>query len=408
MSLSLRSALCCAALAFLAACGGGGGSGNTAPPDSGALPETACGAARPQTVSIRTAGGQDILSTEDYVDAEIWIDGRKLDTRIRGRGNSTWTMPKKPYRLKLDESTPLYGMPAEKDWALLANYSDKTLLRNEVAFCVAKLLEMEYVPRSRYVEVELNGEYQGLYQLTEHVETGGDRVDIGEEDEAGTGFLVEWDSRYASEDVWFKTRRGSPYVVKSDATEAQVEAIRVFMDDFEESLHAHSAATFERADLASMASFYLVNELMRNTDAFNSSTFMYRRDDGPLRFGPVWDFDIAAGNVDFNDNWKTEGFSTRELGYMSHAFRTPGFDTEVRRQWERLYARADVLNHHIDVLATALQEARQRNFARWSILGSYVWPNHVVYDTYEEELRYLKNWLAARMRWLQTQYGSAP
>lgn len=403
----LRSTLCCTALALLAACGGGGGD-NATPPDTGTLPETACGAARPQTVSIRTAGSRDILSTEDYVDAEIWIDGRKLDTRIRGRGNSTWTMPKKPYRLKLDEATPLYGMPAEKDWALLANYSDKTMLRNEVAFCVARLLEMEYVPRSRYVELELNGEYQGLYQLTEHVETGEDRVDIGAEDETSPGFLVEWDTRYASEDLWFKTTRGSPYVVKSDATDEQTEAIRDFMNAFEDALYTHSPASFERADLASMASFYLVNELMRNTDAFNSSTFMYRRDDGPLRFGPVWDFDIAAGNVDFNDNWKTEGFSTRKLGYMSHAFQTAGFDAEVRRQWSRLYTRADALQFHVDVMVTALQEAQQRNFQRWSLLGSYVWPNHVVYDTYEEEVRYLKDWLTRRMRWLDSQYGTAP
>src|SRR5690606_8462016 len=129
--------------------------------------------------------GQPIESKEEYVDAEIQItnglEGEMLFegiTEIRGRGNSTWGMPEKPYRIKLDEKACLLGMPADKRWALMANYGDQSLLRNDVAFEVSRRLELEYTPRQQYVELFLNGEYMGNYTLTEHVKEGEHRVPI--------------------------------------------------------------------------------------------------------------------------------------------------------------------------------------------------------------------------------------
>src|SRR5690606_4215333 len=128
-----------------------------------------------------------------YVDGELKITkGLQAEvlftgiTEVKGRGNSTWGMPKKPYRIKLDEKAPLLEMPTDKSWTLLANYGDQSLLRNDVAFEVSRRLELEYTPRQRFVELFLNGEYMGNYTLTEHVKESEDRIPI---DEDNGGFV---------------------------------------------------------------------------------------------------------------------------------------------------------------------------------------------------------------------------
>lgn len=387
------------------------------------LKPTACRVAAPTLLRIDTDGAAPITSKETYVGARLQAaagaaDGGALDLRlsIRGRGNSTWDMAKKPYRLKLDTAAALLDMGADRDWALLANYSDKSLLRNAVAFCLGRKLGMDYTPADRFVELQLNGQYQGVYQLVEHVKASSGRVDIGREaaasDDPG-GFLLEIDARL-DEDFWFVSTLGAmPYTVKSDTDAATTSLIAQFIEGFEARLSGAGFADAEAGyaaalDVESLVDFYLVNELMRNNDAFFSSTFVHRKDRGKLVFGPLWDFDIAAGNIDYNGNDAPEGWWVRGTGYLPRLFADPNFTRQVAARWQFLSRQMPELQRFIRQGAEALDAAQQRNFVTWDILDTWVWPNAVVTGSYAGETAYLQDWLTRRAAWLDGEWATAP
>jgi len=170
-------------LGLLTGCGSGGDGTSASTPQNTTTGEVA--QALP-LLRLSTTSGADVTSKEVYVPGSYILrdeHGQELlsgATEIKGRGNFTWTLPKKPYHIKLAASTSLLGMPANRHWVLLANYVDKTLLRNDVTFQLSRWVGMEYTPRSRFVDVEVNGIYQGVYQLTEHVRIAPDRVNIPE------------------------------------------------------------------------------------------------------------------------------------------------------------------------------------------------------------------------------------
>ena len=336
-------------------------------------------------MTIDTTASAPITSTEVYVAGRVQIaptgtsPGVDATTQIRGRGNSTWGMPKSPYRLKFDSKTAVLGMPSDKDWALLANYSDKTLLRNTVAFCLGSMLGMKYVPRQKYAELTLNGQYQGLYQVTEHIKTGDNRIPIGMEDTTiDSGYLLEMDARAAAPDVIVSSAQGTVFVVKSDATAEQVTAIQASINEFETALFGPAFADpvngyAKYIDVDSLVDFYLVNELMRNNDAFYSSTYVYKPRGGKLVFGPLWDFDIAAGNINYNGNEAPEGFYLNNASsYISRAIKDPVFKARVAARWKILSAKMPELQAFIDTSAQTLDVAQTKNFHRWDILGILV------------------------------------
>lgn len=194
-------------LLALVGCSGGGDSQTSSNTGTQGQSTAAPASALP-VLNVQMDNGAEITSKEDYESAKYTIKsdaGQVLNEStldIRGRGNSTWTMPKKPYRVRLTDSTSLIGMPANRHWVLLANYSDKTLIRNDVAFEMSRRVGLEYTPRSTFVEVWLNGIDRGIYQLTEHIRIADARVNIPELDEGDTapdkitgGYLIEIDAR---------------------------------------------------------------------------------------------------------------------------------------------------------------------------------------------------------------------
>lgn len=375
---------------------------------------SACPMAPPAIIRIDTAGGAPILNKDDYVAATVAIDPVddlplfEATTSIRGRGNSTWELAKKPFRLKLGEKSSVLGMPKDKDWALLANYADKSMLRNAVAFCLGSMLEMPYVPRSHFAELTLNAQYQGLYQVTEHIKTGSNRVDIGAEDETlDSGFLIELDVRLDG-DYPFESPWGLPYIVKSDATEEQADAIATHIAEFEMALAGPSftdpdVGYAKYIDVGSVVDFYIVNELMRNNDAMYSSSYIYRPRGGKLIFGPLWDFDVAAGNIN-NGNDNPVGFWVANTAYMSRLLEDPAFVAKVHARWQELRPRMPALLAYIDEAASTLDAAQMRNFNVWDILSTSTWPYGPVNYSYAGEIGYLKSWLTQRAEWLDTQW----
>ena len=268
-------------------------------------------------VNIVTDDNAPIVSKEEYIKANVTIttaDGVTTDvmrTNIRGRGNSSWySAEKKSYRLKFDEKQSLLGRGKDKSWSLIANYFDKTLLRNELAFHMSRLSRLAYTPATDYVEVYLNGSYEGVYVLCDHLKTGSHRMDAD--------YLMEIDVRAEEEDIQVHlTYLGQPVVVK-DPDDISYDSeeytyISGFLTAAENALYSPAYTSPDTGyrqyfDLDSFVDWYLINEIAKNNDAvLYTSCYMNHNEGGKLCMGPVWDFDIAFGNVNYNDNDKPEG-----------------------------------------------------------------------------------------------------
>jgi hypothetical protein len=384
------------------------------------------------TLSVSTTDGAEIVSRETYLTGTYSLadeDSAPLAAgalEIRGRGHSTWDfMEKKPYRLKLAGSTELLGMPANRHWVLLANHSDKTLMRNELAFEFGRLLDMEYLPRSRLVDLELNGAYQGVYQLTEHVRVAPERVNVETLKAADSspelisgGYLLEVDAR-RGEDFCFDSQQGTlmvfcvatPEKLLEPAWAAQRQYIEMYMAQTEAAIFSpqfRDPATGYAAwlDVDSAIHYFLVNELFRNIDVnLQYSTFFFKRRGGKLTFGPLWDFDLAIGNVNYGSADQTAGWHIRLAPWFSRLFQDPAFEARVKARWQLMKTDGtlDALFAYIDRREAELALVQARNFSRWPVLGSYVWPNRVITGSYAGEVAAMRGWLLARTRWMDAQ-----
>lgn len=378
-------------------------------------------------VRIVTENHTPIASKEDYLRATLTIDPNgtaeaalSVPLRIRGRGNSTWTMAKKPYKLKLDAKASLLGMPSDKDWVLLANYADKTMLRTRVAFELGNRVGLAWSPRSRFVELFINDAYQGTYQLGEGIKVDNDRVDIPELDEdeiAGSeltgGYLLEVDMRLGG-DVFFYTGIGVPLLIDTPEapTPEQFAYIQDYIQQVEDAIYSDNSADPATGyaayiDVDSFINWYLVNEIMKNNDSiFFSSCWMYKQRDGKLFMGPLWDFDIAGGNIDYNDNDDPTGWWVRKSRWFDGLFSDPAFRERVKARWNELKAeQLDTILDYIDNSSDALAQSASNNFQRWPILDQWVWPNAVVTGSYEGEIQYLRQWLQSRIAWMDAQFN---
>ncbi len=386
-------------------------------------------------LDISTTAGMPVVSREDYLTGtfSLYADGaaRAASTAlntgaidIRGRGNSTWVnFDKKPYRLRLGTSAALLGMPANRHWVLLANHGDKSLLRNEIAFEVSRRLGMPYTTRSRFVEVFLNGNYLGNYELAEHLRTGSNRVDIaslGPGDEAepdiSGGYLLELD--WPGPDTSFTTSRcGLPLRVDApdSLTVTQTGWIIGHMNGIESVLagpdFADPAAGYAAwLDVDSFVNWYVLNELLMNRDAFRGSTFFTKDRNARLAIGPIWDHDLSMGNnrLMFATNpGNPEAFSRLgETCWYSRLLEDPAFIRKVRARWQAIRAaQLDSLPDFVDAQAAALAQSQANNFARWTILDKGDWPGVVVPGSHAGEVEYLRWWLQRRIAWLDAQWG---
>ena len=381
-------------------------------------------------MSVRTSDGADIVSKEVYVPGTFTLtdtSGTKLQEGtldVRGRGYSTWGMPKKPYRLKLAVSASLLSMPSSKHWILLANYSDKTLMRNDVTFELSRMLGMEYTPRSQFVDLDVNGSYQGVYQLTEQIRIAPDRVNIPElkvTDTSATaitgGYLMEVDERRGEAFCFNSTATpmifclSNPETLNDPAWARQrtyiTDYIRqvdasIFGPQFADPLQGYAAYI----DVESAIAYYLLNELVKNVDGnLRLSTFLYKKRSGKLTFGPLWDFDLALGNVNYFGADLTDGWYIRTAPWFTRLFQDPAFANRVKARWNLMKSDGTLtrLEEAINLRRAYLSKVQVRNFQRWPILSTYVWPNRVVTGSYEGEVMAMSGWLFARRQWMDAQ-----
>ncbi len=277
------------------------------------------------TVSIHTVNAQDIVSKEEYIKGIVSIvydNGKKVfsdSLEIRGRGNNSWTHPKKPYRIKLFNSTKLLGLPAKaKNWTLINSYGDKTLMRNILAFDFSRRLEMPYTSPAEAVDVVLNGDYKGTYQLCDQIDVRKKRVEIEELDkETGTtGYLLEIDAYANTEPKHFTSINFTiPVTIKyPDDDEISPNQETEIEQHFEKFVSAVNSPTYtdptngfrKYADVETLLRHFLVGEYSGNTDTYWSVYMSKRVGDDKFYFCPVWDFDLG-----FENDWRTYSIADR-------------------------------------------------------------------------------------------------
>ena len=378
-------------------------------------------------LSITTSTGSDIVSKTTYIAGAITLADSAGTTltqgamEIRGRGNTTWEMPKKPYRLKLAVSTSLLGMPANRHWVLLANFSDKSMLRNDLSFELGRMMGMPWVPRSRFVDVQVNGRYDGVYQLTEHVRIGADRVNIPEMKVGDTsatnitgGYLIEVDERRGEEFCFNSTMTRMVFCVGTPETLLLPEWSR--QRDFIQNYLARTDSAIFGAqfadpavgyaaflDVESVVNYYVLQEAIKNVDGgLRFGPYMYKQRNGKLFLGPIWDFDLAIGNVNYDGADRIDGWHARRSQWFTRLFEDPVFRTRVSDRWKVLKAAGtiDSLQKLVYTRGSYLSVVQVRNFERWPILGTYVWPNRVVTGSYDGEAIALNVWLMGRLQWV--------
>jgi hypothetical protein len=348
---------------------------------------------------------------------------------IEVRGASTQMFPKKSYALETQDSlgenlnVSLLGLPEENDWILYASYNDKTFARNVLTFRLGWRLG-HYNPRTRYCELVLNGDYRGIYVFLEKIKVDANRIDIArlrpedlEGDQLTGGYVlqVNWPeegSGFWSNDMFFHYHHPN----EDQLQPQQKRYIREYIGEFEAMLEGPDFSDEVLGypawmDVDACVDFILSQELAKNIDGFKASTFMYKdRDElgGKLIMGPLWDFNNSYGNNDEYPwgeytEWARETESDPALFWWKRWFEDETFVWRVRQRWEQLREgpfHLDSLYARIDSIGSILGESLDRNFSRWPILGTYVWPNRFVGETYAEEVGYLKTWLADRVEWV--------
>ncbi|HET6243038.1 MAG: CotH kinase family protein [Bacteroidetes bacterium] len=371
---------------------------------------------------------------------------------IRYRGRSSMMFPKKGYAFDTETingenlEVPLLGMPANNKWVLYASYNDKTLLRNVFSYELFEKMG-HYSVRSRYVVLIINGNYMGVYVLTEKIKRGKEQVPISKlapEDIAGDdltgGYIISIDKKSSNRDGWSSNfpsnSKNQPvffqyeYPKQKNIQQVQKDYIRAYFNEFENTLMAsHFKDPFigyrKYIDVRSFYDNFIINELSKDIDGYRISTYFYKDKDsegGKIINGPVWDFDLAWYNSNYGGGdqvagWQYQfGWSWQAPPPGEETFPTPFwwrkfmedpvFVNELNCRYQNLRLKElsiDNLYKMIDKTAAEIKKEREKNFQYWPIMGKWVYSNVTpVAKTYEEEVQRMKDWIKNRMAWIDT------
>lgn len=380
-------------------------------------------------ICINTSDGSKITSKETYTPCSVTVSDPenskncvKKAAEIRGRGNASWNFPKKGYKIKFSEKVNLLGIGecANKDWVLISCYGDQSMLRNYAASRLGQLLGgIDYSPACTYAEVYLNGEYLGVYLVSEQVEEKDGRVVSVKADEGAApdekDYLLELDM-YAEGEYGtdYIAVGGKPYTIKSDVTSDEGRYIEEFMN------HAHRAVmSGEREkiaaviDLDSLIDTYILQEFSKNIDVGWSSMFMQIKSDGKLYYTAPWDFDLAFGNDDRLDNGASDrlyagagrdGFSQNNTWFIK-LWSCSWFREEVSLRWSELDEVLDTVYSDTQKMGEKLAAAMERNYGKWKMLSvrTHQQPSSVIRcKTYAGHVEYLLDWYNERREYLDS------
>ncbi len=375
-----------------------------------------------------------------------------LNVAIELRGQpDEWTLNKASYSMELkdnlekDTAVSLFGMGKEEDWIIHGPYADKSLIRNYLTFHLWKKTN-NYGSDVQLCEVIINNDYKGVFVFMESIKRDDDRVDISKlntdentGDDLTGGYIFKIDKASNSVDVKSWTSPIAPlnaqddsqvitfrmeYPKPEDITTTQFNYISGFVTDFEQALASEDFTSAENGysnyiEALSFIDYALLTEISRNVNGFRKDAYLYKDKDskgGKLVMGPPWEFNFAFGNTDYCDGGLVEGWvmdfnetceKKDELNpfWWKRLMDDPGFALSFKTRWQTLrngpFQTSKIL-FTIDSLATVLDAPQQRNFQKWPILDTYIYPNNYVGTTYQDEIDYLKTWITERMAWMDT------
>ncbi len=392
-------------------------------------------------VYIDTFTGNSITSKNNYVLARMWmVDERDSvlffdSLEIKGRGNSTWNLAKKPYKLKFHQKEKLLGKgyAKTKKWTLLANHGDKTLIRNALTSLLGEFVGLDFNPAAKFVDLTLNGNYVGNYQISDHVDVRPHRVNVMEQDYPLTetsnitgGYLLEADGFYDFTNGvtgFYTPNKNAPirihYPDEDEIDNSQYRYIRDAVYELENRLY--DDAIFKdgtlgyRAliDSTSLANWYIATEVSGNPDGFFSTYFYKDQDDDRFFWGPLWDYDIAYGND--NRIGDTSRKMMKDVGFGASVMRTwvirfwedPWFAHLINRRYQEIVdagVEAYMLEK-IDSLTTLLQRSQAKNFELWGI-NKRALRECVLYSTYDQYVSDLRSYVSKHIPYLQTAFAN--
>lgn len=363
-------------------------------------------------IYINTDGGVPIIEKKVYIDATVRIDGGNkyadFEGRgaIRGRGNSTWSMPKKPYRFKLKEKASLLGLSAEKSWVLLQNYIDPSLMCNAVAMKTGQLLEMPFTHHMIPVDVTLNGEYIGNYTFTEHKEVTENRINVGD-----GGWLVELDTNFDEDFKFISSKFGLPVMIQHPALDKMsvVDADKL-LNEIKTDFNALDELIYSDAfpnnnylnyfDADAFVDFMIVYILTDNEEINHpKSTYIYKKSGGKYCMGPIWDFDWAFGYewsythfVAPNRNlfWTGEK-AGRGTAFFAKIMSDPAIGDVFKTKWAKFKElQYPILVEYINEYAESIRESHANDQKVWLQSSGSI-------DTYRDQML---NWLDKRVAYM--------
>jgi len=355
---------------------------------------------------------------------------------VRGRGNSTWSPSKKPYKFKLEVKEDLLGMGANRHWILLANYYDVSMLRNKMTYWLGDAIGMEFTPQCEFVNVVMNQEYLGSYYLCEQVRVGKSRVNIDdlEKDEEtknavdektiSGGYLLSMLPYGDEDEPVIRTEHGNQYLIESPSfdgykNETQLNYITKYMQDTENAIFGsefkdeNGRSYKDYMDIDAAVDYYWIQEIAKNGDAFGStSTYLYKKRDGKLFWGPLWDFDyVAWGATEYSQN-QCDGFTQNRSTWFKRLFVDPEFYQKAAERWpaiKKQLLEACRNGGQIDKYSQRLYYSQKYNYEIWGKYsdnnGSYWWVDALAEQekteiTYDSEVERLKKWVAERVEWI--------
>ncbi len=405
-------------------------------------------------VEINTNGAQ--IVDEPKINAQMHIKVNDVtdyegNIGIEIRGSSSQMFPKKQFGFETrddmneDLDVSLLGFPEEEDWILYAPYSDKTLFRNVLIYDLSRDMG-RYASRVQFVDVYINDSYNGVYVLMEKLKRDVNRIDINKlkddensgEDLTG-GYILKIDKADGGGTTYTSVNSfTSPYAPndsgggqqiyflydtpdEEDITAEQRTYIQDYMADFENALAGNNFTDPDSGYLAyietqSFIDFFLLNELANNVDGYRLSTWLVKDKNEKLQMGPIWDFNLAFGNADYcsggsNNVWAYK-FNERCSGdfwqipfWWDRLLEDPAFVAQLQSRWQELRSTVfsdTAIDQKIDsyLETLTLSGAIVENFQKWDVIGQYVWPNNFVGNSYNAELDYLRDWLFARLSWM--------
>lgn len=373
---------------------------------------------------------------------------------IEIRGSSSQLFPKKAYGFETrdaaneDIDVSLLGMPEEEDWILYAPYSDKSLMRNMLIYDLSRDMG-RYASRTKFVDVSINDSYNGVYVFMEKLKRDDNRIDINklkEDENSGEdltgGYILKLDKADGFSETFYDLNNSFPsdYLPNNngsfqrinflydtpdmdDITPEQKAYISTYVSDFEDALASDDFADANLGyanyiDVDSFIDFFLLNELSNNVDGYRLSTWLTKDKNEKLKMGPIWDFNLAFGNANYcsggNPNVWAYKFNERcpqdfwlTPFWWDRLLEDPNFVSQLKQRWSELragtFSESNILGK-IDAYDLELTNAGaiNENFDKWSVLGTYIWPNNFIGNSHDEEVDYLKNWVSDRLSWLDT------